>query len=56
MLKGEIKLTVNAFQWSRQEEFHVGRQQFKLGLIILTEALYKVFRFLSLELIACDQV
>lgn len=37
MLKGEIKLTVNAFLWSRQED--VGRQQFKLGSVILTEAL-----------------
>lgn len=51
MPKGGIKLTVNVL--SGQEEFHTGRQQFKLDSIILTEALYKMVGFL--EFIACDQ-
>lgn len=53
MPKGGIKLTVSAFLWSGQEEFHTGRQQFKLDSLILTEALYEMFGFL--EFIACDQ-
>lgn len=54
MPKGEAKLTVSAFLWSRQEEFHTGRQQFKLGSIILIETPYKMFGFLSLEFIVHD--